>query len=183
MMASRNQMGQGSTWAIVLGVLILLLGIAAIASPLVAGVVTGLFLGWLFILGGVIQIVYAFQHQHNSGPLVLSLLLGVLSLIVGILLVADPWAGAVSLTLFVGVYFFLDGVFRVFLAFQHKLSSPRWGWFLFNGILMIILGILIWSQWPVNAPWILGTLVGIGLLINGIATLLFGVATKSVEGK
>jgi uncharacterized membrane protein HdeD (DUF308 family) len=181
-MAGRNQMGQGSTWAIVLGVLVLLLGVAAIASPLVAGVVTGLFLGWLFILGGVLQLIYAFQHQHSSGPLVLSLLLGLLSLIVGILLVADPWAGAISLTLFVGVYFFVDGIFRVFLAFQHK-PRARWGWLLFNGILMIILGILIWSQWPLNAPWILGTLVGVGLLVNGLAILLFGITAKSVEGR
>ncbi|MBD0267851.1 DUF308 domain-containing protein [Pseudanabaena sp. FACHB-2040] len=179
-MASRNQIGPSSTWAIVLGVLVILLGIAAIASPLVAGVVTGLFLGWLFILGGVIQGIYTFQHHRSSGSIVLGLLLSVFSLIVGILLVADPWAGAVSLTLFVGVYFFFDGVFRVFLAFQLK-SSSRWPWLLANGILMIILGILIWSEWPLNAPWMLGILVGVGLLINGLALLFFGVTAKNLS--
>jgi uncharacterized membrane protein HdeD (DUF308 family) len=106
--------------------------------------------------------------------------LGILAILAGILLLVNPLAGVLSLTLLIGIYFFVDGVFRVFLAFQIK-PQRRWGWVLTNGILMIILGILIWSQWPTNTAWVLGLLVGIGLLFNGLATLLYGTAIQSVE--
>lgn len=169
-----------SGWAIVLGIVMIGLGVVAIAAPIFSGLAAELILGWLFILGGLVQIVYAFWQNRSGGSLVLKLLIGILSVIVGVLLVANPLAGIVSLTLFVGVFFFIDGIMRVFLAFQYK-PLPRWGWVLFNGILSIILGILIWSQWPFNAPWILGLLVGVGLLINGVATLVFGATSQRLE--
>ncbi len=151
------------------------LGLAAIASPLIAGAAVGAFVGWLFIVGSIVQVIDAFQHHRSNGSLLVRLLLSLLYLIVGILLVLNPLAGAASLALGIGIFFFIDGVFRVFLAFKVK-PARRWGWMLFNGILMIILGIFIWSQWPLNASWILGVWVGIGLLINGITTILFGTA-------
>ncbi len=74
--------------------------------------------------------------------------------------------------LIIGIYFFIDGIFRVFLGFQLK-PAANWVWVLLNGILMIILGILIWSEWPFSAIWVLGLLVGIGLLFSGISTVVF----------
>lgn len=177
-MESGEQIKQGSIGAIVLGILMSILGIVAIASPVFAGLAAELLLGWLFIAGSIIQAVEAFQHYRPGGSLVLKWLLALLYLVVGILLLVNPWMGAISLTLFIGIFFFVDGVFRVILAFQLK-PSPRWGWVLLNGLLMIVLGILIWSQWPTNAPWILGFLVGIGLLVNGLAILLYGSAVYS----
>ncbi|NEP17521.1 MAG: HdeD family acid-resistance protein [Leptolyngbya sp. SIO4C1] len=175
-----QQYNRQSGLAIVLGILMILLGIIAIASPLFAAIAAELFLGWLFIVGSVLQAIEAFQHYRAGSSLFFRLLLSLLYLMVGILLLANPWAGTVSLTLIVGIFFFIDGVFRVFLSFQLK-PAPRWGWVLLSGILMIILGILIWSQWPFNAPWILGLLVGVGLLVNGIATLLFGTSALTLQ--
>lgn len=168
-----------SGWAIALGLLMIVLGIIAIAAPVFTSLAAELILGWLFIFGGVFQAINAFQHHRSGSSLALTLVLSVLALIAGILLVANPFVGIVSLTLLIGIYFFVDGVFRVFLAFQIK-PRPRWGWVLFNAILMIILGILIWSQWPFNAPWLLGLLVGIGLVINGLATMLYGTTARSL---
>ncbi|MGB3293582.1 MAG: HdeD family acid-resistance protein [Phormidesmis sp.] len=169
------QVKRGSGWVVALGAIMIILGIVAIASPLIAGVAAGVFLGWLFVVGSVVQAVDAFQHHRSNGSLILRLALSVLYFVVGVLLLLNPFAGAVSLTLLIGIFFFVDGIFRVFMAFKVK-PAPRWGWILLNGILMIILGIFIWSQWPLNAPWILGLWIGVGLLINGITTLVFGTA-------
>jgi uncharacterized membrane protein HdeD (DUF308 family) len=177
-----RKIGPGSGWAIALGILMIVLGIVAITSPFVASIAIEIVLGWLFIIGGVLQAIYAFQHNRNGTSLALKLILGMLSLFIGILLLTNPLAGVVSLTLAIGIFFFVDGVFRVILAFQLK-PSFRWGWVLVSGILMIILGILIWSQWPFNAVWVLGLLVGVGLLANGIAIVIYGAAPQSLPGQ
>lgn len=167
-----------STGAVILGVLLIILGIIAIAEPIFASIVIELFLGWLFIIGGIIQIIYAFQSRH-TGAAVLKVLVGLLAIAVGIFMVLNPLRGVLSLTLIVGIYFFVDGVLRVITAFQIK-PRLRWGWMLLSGILNIILGILIWSQWPFEAAWIIGLLVGISLIVNGIAAILLGTVSQAV---
>lgn len=181
-MESGRSVEQKPGWAIGLGILMIVLGIVAIAAPVFTSLAFNLVLGWIFIFGGIFQGIYAFRHDQRGGFLALSLVLAVIALLAGVLLVANPLAGVVSLTLLVGIYFFVDGIFRVFLAFQLR-PQPRWGWVLFNGILAIILGILIWSQWPFNAPWLLGLLVGIGLLMNGFATVIYGATTSHARGE
>ncbi len=120
-------------WMIALGSLMVILGGIAIASPLFASIAVGIFLGWLFIASSIIQGVEAIQHYRSGSTLVLRFLIGLLYLGLGILLLFDPWASVISLTLLIGIFFFVDGIFRVFLAFQLKPRS-RWGWILFNGI-------------------------------------------------
>jgi uncharacterized membrane protein HdeD (DUF308 family) len=139
-MNSQDQLRKESGWAIALGIFMIILGIIAIASPFFTTLAAELLLGWLFVLGSVVQLFYAFQQERDGRSFWLKLLLGILYLAVGILLLANPLAGVISLTLMVGIFFFVDGIFRVFLAFRLK-PQPRWGWVLFNGILMIILGI------------------------------------------
>lgn len=176
-MESRSPIKNGSGWAIALGIVMILLGVIAIAAPIFTSLTAELMLGWLFVIGAVVQAFYAFQSDRNNLPIWIKLLLSILYLAVGVLLLLNPLAGIVSLTLVVGIFFFVEGVFRVALAFRSK-SNPRWGWSLVNGILMIILGILIWSQWPFNASWILGMLVGLGLLFNGFGMLILGTAAQ-----
>ncbi len=175
-METRQELRQNSGWIVGIGILLVLLGLFAIAWPIFTTFAINIMLGWLFIVGGIGQMVYAFR-SHGAGSTALKVLLGLIYFGVGVLLLFNPWAGAVSLTLVVGIFFFIDGAFRVVTAFQVK-PAPRWGWMLFNGIVTIILGILIWSQWPFNAPWILGLLVGIGLIVSGISTMLFPAALK-----
>jgi uncharacterized membrane protein HdeD (DUF308 family) len=164
-------------WAIGLGILLIILGIIAIAIPFYTAITVGLFFGWLFIIGGVIQAIYAFRHNRSGRSVVFHLLLGIVAIVAGFLLVLNPLAGVVSITLIMGIYFFIDGIFRVFLAFQLQ-PAANWGWVLLNGILTIVLGILIWSEWPFSASWVLGLLVGIGLLFSGLSTILFALAAR-----
>lgn len=175
---TRKEIREGAAWSIALGVLLIILGLIAIAVPFFASLATGVFFGWLLIVGGVIQAFYALRQNHPGNFFGFKLLFSILAILAGLLLIVDPLAGVASLTLIIGIYFFLDGIFRVILSFQLK-PSANWGWVLFNGILMIILGILIWSQWPFSAVWVLGLLVGIGLLVSGIATVVLGAAARA----
>ena len=166
----RNQPNSGVTVA--MGIIMLVLGIIAlIGSWFLASIAVERLYAWVLLIYGIVQFIYAFKSRSVGGFL-FKLLFSIISIIAAILLLIYPLAGVFTLTLVLGVYIFLDGVFRVIQAFQLR-PLPLWGWVLFNGIVSIILGILIWSQWPFNAGWILGVYVCISLIINGIEAIIF----------
>lgn len=162
-------------WSVTLGILLIILGILAIVFPLIATVLVTIALGWFFLIGGVLRIVYALQNRSRG--FWLKLLLGILYIIIGLSLLTNIIGGIVSLTLALGVLIFIEGVFEVFLAFQLR-SVGNWSWVLFSGIITIILGILIWSHWPFDAPWVLGWLTGISFLSTGIWQVMFSLADR-----
>lgn len=156
----------GSGIGIVVGVLLVILGLIAIARPLYATIASTLVFGWLFIFAEIAQIVYAFSSR-GAGQLIWKLLLGVLYVGAGIVVLSNVLSGAIALTLILGITIFAQGVIQVIFAFGIR-PNRNWGWVLFSGILGIILGIFIWSEWPFNAIWLIGLWVGISLLFNGI---------------
>ena len=156
----------GSGIGIVIGVLLVILGLIAIARPIYATIASTLVFGWLFIFAGIAQIVYAFR-SHGAGQIIWKLLLGLLYLGAGIVVLSNVLSGAIALTLILGITIFVQGALQVILAFGIR-PARNWGWVLFSGILGIILGIFIWSEWPFNAAWLIGLFVGISLLFNGI---------------
>ena len=174
----RNQRNSGVTVA--MGIIMLVLGIIALLGPwFLASVAVELVYAWVLLIYGIVQFIYAFKSGSVGGVL-FKLLFSIISIIAAILLLVYPLAGVFTLTLVLGVYIFLDGVFRVIMAFQLR-PLPKWGWVLFNGIISIILGILIWSQWPRNAGWILGLFVGISLIVNGIEAIIFPTSRPVAE--
>ena len=134
-------------------------------------------IGVILLVGGVAHIVQAFSSRSGKGFLI-SLLIAALYLAIGVLMCVRPMVGAVSLALLVGIYFTVDGVFKIALAFRHR-PLPNWGWILFSGILALVLGLIIWVSWPVDALWILGVLVGIDLIFSGIAAVMVALAAHS----
>ena len=162
-----NEQNINSGWLIALAVLTIVLGIVSIAYPFFATVASTFAVGWVFILAGITQIVYAFQSK-GAGQIVGKLILGLLYLLAGIFVLVNPLVGSLSLTLAIGATIFVQGIMQTSMAFQLRRSSPNWGWMLASGIAGIILGILISSNIPATAPWLLGTLVGINLLFDGV---------------
>ena len=156
----------GSGAAIVVGVLMVILGLVAIARPVYATIASTLVFGWLFIFAGIAQIVYAFGSR-GAGQIIWKLLLGIFYLGAGIVVLSNILSGAIALTLILGITIFAQGVIQVILAFGIR-PARNWVWVLVSGILGIILGIFIWSEWPFNAIWLIGLWVGISLLFNGI---------------
>lgn len=169
----------GSGIGIVVGVLLVILGLVAIARPIYATIASTLVFGWLFIFAGIAQIVYAFGSR-GAGKIIWKLLLGILYLGAGIIVLSNVLSGAIALTLILGITIFAQGVIQVILAFGIR-SARNWGWVLFSGILGIILGIFIWSEWPFNAALIIGLWFRINLLSDGIWIITLSSLPRSAQ--
>lgn len=162
-------------WSLGLGILLIIAGTMAIFSSFVATMATVTVLGCVFLAGAVIELVHAFRAGRWSG-FFLNLLAGILYGVAGVLLVTNPMASAVSLTLFLSMLFIVIGIFRIVTAFA--LHHPSWGWTLFNGIVSVALGAMIWARWPAASLWFIGLFVGIELLFTGWALVMLATALR-----
>lgn len=163
-------------WSIVWGVLLIVAGILAIAQPVIAAIAFNLLFAWLLVFSGIVEIVYAIHDRAKDG-FRLKLLLGILTLLLGIFLLVRPVAGVASIALMIGAFVLLHGVSAVMLAFRIK---PRkgWGWVFFDGLLSIVIAILIAMGWPDSSFAFVGILVGITLMWGGIWRIVLGRALR-----
>lgn len=164
-------------WTIGLGILLLVLGIAAMLFPLASSLAAVVWIGWLLLIGGVVLLIHALDRREEAG-FWLKLLWAVVYLVAGLLLLANPVSAILTLTIVLAVLWVVEGITAIVLAFRLKPARP-WGWVLFDGILTLLLGLLVWVGWPGNAPWLLGLFLGLSLLSTGISLLLFGWALRS----
>lgn len=159
------------------GALLIVLGIVAIALPTVSTLFVETWAAVILISAGAAKLVYAFQTRDQGG-FIWKLLLSVLYVVTGAMLVLSPLTGILTLTLLLGSFLFTEGVFELILAFRLR-PQPNWTWVLFNGIITLVLGIMIWSQWPSNAPWLIGTLVGVSVLFTGLSRLMLSFSPRN----
>lgn len=156
----------GHGWQIAWGVLLIIIGILALLMPGIAALATALFFGWLLLLAGGLELVYAIQTRSRKG-FGWKLACGGLTLLLGLGILLVPLAGVASLALLVGAVLFASGAARTALAFHLK-PLPGWGWVLFDGLLSIVLALLIAIGWPQSSLAIIGLLTGFSLLSSGI---------------
>lgn len=151
------------------GILFILLGVAAIAIPEVFTLGIELLLGWIFLIGGVVQLYRGFKSRHSASfaPVLISALFYILF---GVLLIAYPITGVVSLTILIAIAFFIDAVSKIALAFRSR-PLQGWGWFLFSGVLSLLMAVIIIGGLPNTAVWVIGLLVGINMLFFGFSLL------------
>lgn len=160
---------KNAIWFKLLGIVLIGLGIAAIAFPFLSSVATKIFLGWLFLVGGIIQIVHAFSVREWSA-FALDLLIGVLYVAAGAWLAFFPLTGLITLTILVAVTFIAQGVLEAFIALQLR-PHTGWFWMLLAGIVAIAAGLMLIAELPSSATWAVGLLVGINLIMSGFAYL------------
>lgn len=179
-LAAEQQSQLAAKWWLFVGVGIvaILLGAASLVVPLVATLTTAAVLGYLLLFGGVVEVGTAFGAAKWSG-FFLQILVGVLHGFIGLLMVANPGLTAAAFTLMLAAFFLVGGTFRIILAISERF--PAWGWVAFNGIVTLLLGILIWRQWPEASLWVIGTFVGIDLLFTGTNWLAWGLAFRSAS--
>ena len=170
---------RASGWSIALGILMILAGMLAIASPLIAGVVIMYVVAWTAIFNGGAQIVYGFR-AHSGGKMALEILLGLLYIVAGVYILMHPGGGLLAITLIIACILLVYGIFDVVLAFQLK-PNPGWGWILFDAIITVLLGALIWIHWPLNSEWVIGTLVGISFIVSGVSRLMLSLAVRKLS--
>jgi uncharacterized membrane protein HdeD (DUF308 family) len=164
-------------WFLLLGILLIVVGMVAIAYPLAATVATVQVLGFLLLFSGVMEIISGIWTRRWGGFFA-HLLLGVLYLIAGLIFVERPLGTGLWLTLMMAVFFFVGGIFRVVVAIAERFSG--WGWTLFSGVISVILGFIIWENILESTPWVIGTLVGIELIFNGWSWVMLGLGVKSI---
>ena len=163
------------------GIILVVLGLLAIIVPPIATIAVTIFLGWLFLISGIVGLVTTFWARHAPG-FWWSLLSAVLAIAAGIVLLGWPIPGAVSLTLLLIAFFIIEGVLSILYAFEHKKElSGRWGWMLISGIIDLILAAIIWGGLPGTAAWALGLLVGINMLFGGSAMIAMALHARSAD--
>lgn len=161
------------------GILFAILGFIAIAIPGISTLSTELFIGWFILFGGLIQIYRTLKARKESGFWG-SLLVSALYIIFGILLLIYPVAGIISLTLLMMFFFLFEGIAKIIMGFQLR-PLRRWGWFILNGILSLIMAAIIWAGWPGTAFWVLGLLVGINLLFFGLSLAFLALGIPKID--
>ena len=170
-----------STWFTIYGVVMALLGILAIAMPVVATLATSIFIGWLLVVGGVLGLYAVYSAGKDAPGFWWNLITAILYLAAGIVLLGNPVTGALSLTLVLAAYLLAGGGAKLVLGFQHKREIPQaWLWVLFSGLVDIVLGFLIIMGLPATAFWAIGLLVGINLLMMGVAFVVTALSCKKM---
>jgi uncharacterized membrane protein HdeD (DUF308 family) len=153
------------------------LGTIALFITPAATVGTVLVLGWLLVVSGIVEAIQAFRVRRWGG-IFLHLIGGVLGILVGLLVVTHPVAGALAWTLLFASFFTVIGLFRLVTAI--RLKFPNWGWAAFDGAITLLLGVLLWIDWPGSGVWFLGFAVGISLLLRGWSYVMFAIAVRTL---
>ncbi len=164
-------------WFVVLGVALVVLGIVALGSVVIASLAAAVVIGALLLVGGVAEVIGAFWCRGWSG-FFLHLLSGVLSIVVGLLFLRAPVGALAALTLLMACFLMVGGIFKIVAAVGYRFAS--WGWALASGIIDLILGVLIWQEWPASALWVIGLFVGINLLFRGFNWIALGMALRAL---
>jgi uncharacterized membrane protein HdeD (DUF308 family) len=168
---------KGSNNSLLIGILLTVLGIVAVALPSVSTIFAETWIALILISSGAVKLSYAFQTR-NQGGFIWKLLLSILYLATGVMLFVYPFTGILTLTLLLGSFLLTEGVFELILAFRLR-PQQNWTWALGNGVVTLLLGAMIWFQWPFNAPWVIGTLVGVSVLFTGISRVMLSLNTRS----
>jgi uncharacterized membrane protein HdeD (DUF308 family) len=163
-------------WFLFLGIVLIMLGTVALIITPAATLGTVLVLGWLLVISGIVEAIQAFR-MRGWGGIFLHLLAGILGVFIGLLVVTHPLAGALAWTLLFASFCVVMGLFRLIAAI--RLKFPNWGWGVFDGIVTLGLGILLWAQWPWSGYWFLGVAAGVSLILRGWSYVMLALAAHS----
>jgi uncharacterized membrane protein HdeD (DUF308 family) len=162
-------------WFLTLGIILIIAGTIAVGMPFVASLATAVTLGSLLLFGGAAQLVGAFWTRDWSG-FFLSLLMGVLYVVLGMMFVRHPTDAVVAMTLFLACALMVGGLFRIIGSLMYQF--PHWGWTLVGGVVNLVLGIMVWLQWPEASLWVIGLFVGIDLIFTGWTWVMLALAVR-----
>jgi uncharacterized membrane protein HdeD (DUF308 family) len=175
-----NIVRQASNTSIVWGVLLVVFGMVAIGAPFLAAVAVNIAVAWLIVLAGAVHLMLGVR-AHGAGSMIWKLLVGLAYLGFGVYLILHPVLGVVSLTLVLASLFLIEGILDIVLFFNMR---PLGGstWVLVDGIVTLLLGLMIYMQWPSSAAWAIGTLVGVSMIISGVTRVMLSLAVRRATG-
>lgn len=168
-------------WVLTFGIILIILGLIAISVAAITTIISVILVGVLLLIAGVATLIDAFQTWNKRvGYLILHVIMGLLYVAAAIALLRDPLIGAVTMTLLLAIFYVILGIFRIITSLTFRVTS-YWGWRLFSGIVTLILGIFILSQWPAYSLFVIGLIVGIELLFNGFTYLLLAIGSRASQ--
>lgn len=168
---------KATSWLIALSIVMILTGIVAIALPGISSVTFTLVLGWLLLFNGIVRLIKCFQAKPIRG-FWWNLLVGILYVIASLLVISNPVKAVVTLTWVLGFLLIVEGIVTIIAAFINKVGRSLSWMVVLDGVITLILGILVLSQWPVSAFWLIGLYVGISILLSGISLLVISLSTR-----
>lgn len=164
-------------WFVLLGFALIVLGFIALAAVPIASLGTALVIGALVLMSGVAETIGAFWCRGWSG-FFLHLLSGVLSIVIGVLFLRAPVGALLALTLLLACLLMVGGLFKIIAALSYRFGA--WGWPMVSGAIDLILGVMIWLEWPASALWVIGLFVGISLVFRGLNWIGLGMALRTL---
>ncbi|MCE9648671.1 MAG: DUF308 domain-containing protein [Parvibaculum sp.] len=165
---------------VVAGGLLVLGGLLCIAFPFFGTLAVAIFVGWVLVFSGLVEVIHALTTR-GAPAMMLNAVVGLLSLGVGVLVLSDPFSGALSLTLLIAGLFAADGTIRILSAAQIR-PFAGWGWIVLNGVSSLLLAaVLLWLL-PDASLYVLGILLGLDLLVAGGSLLLIASAARTLAG-
>jgi uncharacterized membrane protein HdeD (DUF308 family) len=165
-----------STSSMVWGFLLILFGVMAVGSPFVTAVAVSVVVAWLIVLAGVVHLMLAWR-AHGAGDMIWKLLVGIAYLCFGGYWIAHPVPGVATLTLLLASLFVIEGILNIVLYVKMRPMHGS-GWMLVDGMVTLLLGAMIYMQWPSSSAWAIGTLVGISMIFSGVARVMMSMAVR-----
>src|ERR1700740_3714455 len=169
---------QGSKWGIIWGVLLVILGMLAIAEPFLAAIALATFIAWLLVFVGVVHMAVAF-HAHLGTSMGWKFVVGLAYIFIGGYLLFRPVVGVATLTLMLAFLFLVEGVLDFMLWWKSR-SARGAIWILVDSIITLLLGGMIYVHWPSSSFYAIGTLLGISLIISGVTRVMLSLAVRSL---
>jgi uncharacterized membrane protein HdeD (DUF308 family) len=170
-----NELKSGGKSMTFFGIITIILGILAMLAPGITGLSIAILLGIAVVGGGIIRMLWAFQSQ-SFGKGLLRFAIGVLTVVCGIALLANPLISSGILTIVLVMYFIIDGIFEIVAGFGKNGGT----WFVFGGIISVLLGIMMWTQYPLSGAYALGIFLGIKLFFIGLIMITGGSVVRSI---
>jgi|SRR3984957_2593638 uncharacterized membrane protein HdeD (DUF308 family) len=178
-MAQQTRSGlvrSASTLSVLWGVSLIILGMLAVGLPLIAAVAFNAVIAWLIVFAGVVHLTVAF-HTREAGSLIWRLLVGFAYVCFGVYLIARPVVGVAALTLMLASLFLIEGILNIVLFFRIRALQGS-SWVLIDGIITLLLGLMIYSQWPSSSAWAIGTLVGVSMIVSGVTRVMLSLSVR-----
>jgi uncharacterized membrane protein HdeD (DUF308 family) len=173
---------QSSGKFLLIGILLTILGIIAIGAAALTTFLSVIFLGTVLVIAGIFLLMDSFTFWRSKNGFLVHFLVSLLYFLAGVMLIANPIVGSVSITLLLGIVYVIAGIFRI--SFSSGVQSPHWGWTWFNGIITLLIGLLILTSWPASSLFVIGLFVGIDLVFIGLAYAMASCAgSKAMKAK
>jgi len=183
-LASELSRNMNKNWKIlsVIGALTLLLGVVGLGMNVTMTIGSIVYIGFFILFGGILHLIDAFIVDGWKNKL-FGALIALTYLIAGSLMIKYPAASAAWFTLFIVAFFLFVGAFRIFIGIQLRKENKGWGWTVVSGVAAMLLGILIYAEWPVSGLWVIGLFVSIELIMQGISTITVALAVRALQRK